>query len=217
MKNKSSIRHRETLEHQPMSKLRNLHLRGVVRNSDQIKRILDAETFGNEEDDRQTVNYKMSAILKRINEQQVIKDAVKLVLSYAALPTEEEFQAKHVSFSFVNKYTPKHHLKYHSDLSETVEDIELGLTNVFVIVSIGATRTLYFKNKSTGEIDESYDLADGDVLFFHPDVQMTHEHGMDKQKESQKEESGGIRYSLVLALDCTYAPGRAYWQTTTRV
>ena len=186
--------------------LPNLHLHDVIKNTNEIKAVLDnTKGWGGNFYDRLYLAHRgpNSEILSELNEQPLFKNLVQKVLGYMATPTKDEFLPELVKVSFINKYTGNDYLVYHDDYD--IDENE-GTVQVFVTVSIGATRILHFKNKKTGRIDQSYELKDGDLFIFNPVVNETHEHGMDK------EPGAGVRYSLLIPLEYRFRRHRVYWK-----
>ena len=67
---------------------------------------------------------------------------------------------------------------YHSDIIENLYD-ETGV----IIISLGATREISFRNIEKKEIKKSYPLSCGSLLYMSQEIQTQWTHAIPKQKE----------------------------------
>lgn len=180
--------------HQVPTKLPNVHLKKFIKNTDELKALLDKAFSGFDYEGRRVINGVDSSMPSISKSPEVAKVSEQLMSIVKPGPWC-------APLTFINKYTGDDWCDYHTDIQGEDSDGLPPMT--FTLVSIGASRTLKMIHKETRELVESYVLEDGDVLFLNPSVQEDHLHGI------EKEPGIGVRYSLLFPLE-DY-DGAPYW------
>lgn len=161
--------------------LPNLHVKNAIKDTTKLKQLLDSTiSFTQYQCGRSYASWHDGSNLTG----PPFEEAMKIIAQYLECIKKGDAPR----FTFVNRYEGSNWLDYHSD-----EEHE----SIFVTVSVGAARTLNFRNIKTKVIEASYRLEDGDLFFFDLATQETHEHGIDIESQAS------LRYSILAPFDCT--------------